>query len=67
MEKPDRETPLAIPRNRWENYIKMDIRVIGWEGIDWTDLVQDRDRWRAPVRTIIKLRLAYTFGKFLIR
>ena len=35
---------LGIPRNRWEDNIEMDLRDMGWRGMDWIDLVQDRDR-----------------------
>jgi hypothetical protein len=37
------------------NYIKMDLREIGWDGIDWIDLAQDRDQWRAFVNTVMNL------------
>jgi hypothetical protein len=44
--------PLGRPRRMWENNIKMDLREIGWGGVDWIDLAQDRDQWRAqyPIR-----------------
>jgi hypothetical protein len=51
--KPERKTPLGRPRRRWVNNIKMDLREIGWDGMDWIDLDQDRDQWRALVNTII--------------
>jgi hypothetical protein len=45
VEKRDRKRPLARPRRRWKDNIKMDFREVGWEGgIDWIDLAQDRDR-----------------------
>jgi hypothetical protein len=37
--------------------IKMDLREIGWEGMDWIDLAQDRDQWRAVVNTVMNLRV----------
>jgi hypothetical protein len=37
--------------------IKMDLREIGWDGMDWIDLAQDRDRWRALVNTVMNLRV----------
>jgi hypothetical protein len=40
--KPEGKTPLGRPRHRWEN-IRMDLREIGWGGVDWIDLAQDRD------------------------
>ncbi|PNF15431.1 hypothetical protein B7P43_G18451 [Cryptotermes secundus] len=39
--------PEGRPRHRWVDNIKMDLREIGWDGIDWIDLAQDRDQWRA--------------------
>jgi hypothetical protein len=49
--------PLGRPRRSWVDDIKMDLRELGWDGIDWIDLVQDRDHWRALVNTIINLRV----------
>jgi hypothetical protein len=37
--------------------IKMDLREIGWDGVDWIDLAQDRDQWRALVITVMNLRV----------
>jgi hypothetical protein len=45
--KPERKRPLGKPRCRWEDIIKMDLREIEWGGMDWIDLAQDRDQWRA--------------------
>jgi hypothetical protein len=55
--KPEGRRPLGRPRRRWEDNIKMDLRKVGWEGADWIDLVQDRDRWRALVYTVMNLRV----------
>jgi hypothetical protein len=44
-------------RCRWEDNIKMDLREIGWEGVDWMHLAWDRDHWRAVVNTIMNLRV----------
>jgi len=52
--KPERKRPLGRPRRRWENTIKMDLREVGGGG-DWMELVQDRDRWRALVNTVMNL------------
>jgi hypothetical protein len=39
------------------NNIKMDLRQIGWDGMDWIDLVHDKDQWRALVNTVMNLRV----------
>jgi hypothetical protein len=46
--------------------IKMDLREIGWDGMDWIDMAQDRrDQWRALVNTVMNLRVRINAGKFL--
>jgi hypothetical protein len=55
--KPEGRRPLGRPRSRWEDNIKMDLREAVWRGVDWTDLTQDRARWRAVVYTVMNLRL----------
>jgi hypothetical protein len=52
-----RKRPLGRPRRRWVNNIKMDLGEIGWDGMDRIDLAQDRDLWRALVRTVMNLRV----------
>jgi hypothetical protein len=42
--KPEGKRPLGRPRRRWVDNIKMDLREIGWDGVDWMDVVQDRDQ-----------------------
>jgi hypothetical protein len=42
---------------RWEDSIKIDFREIGWDGMDWIDLAQGRDKWRALVNTVVNLRI----------
>jgi hypothetical protein len=54
--KPEGKRPLGGPRYRWEDNIKIDLREIGWGGVDWIDLAQDRDQWRALVNTVMNLR-----------
>jgi hypothetical protein len=49
----------------WVDNIKMDLREIGWDGMDWTDMTQDRDQWTAPVNTIVSLWVPQIVGKFL--
>jgi hypothetical protein len=53
--KPEGRRPLGRPRRKWEDNIKMDLREVVWGGIDWIDLAQDRDRWRALVYTAMNL------------
>jgi hypothetical protein len=54
--KPEGKRPLGRPRCRWVDNIKIDLREIGCDGMDWTDLAQDRDQWRALVNTVMNLR-----------
>jgi hypothetical protein len=53
------------PRCRWLGSIKMDLREIGWDGMDWIDVSEDRDQWRALVNTVMNLRVPLNAGKFL--
>jgi hypothetical protein len=48
---------LGKPRRRWVDNIKMDLRQIGWDGMDWINLAQDRDQWRGLVNTVMNLRV----------
>ena len=60
---PERKRPLGRPRRRWEDNIKMDVQEVGEGGCgDWMELAQDRDRWRALVRTVMNLRVPKTRG-----
>jgi hypothetical protein len=47
MGKPEGKRPLGRPRHRWEDGIRMDIREVGWGSVDWIQLAQDRNQWRA--------------------
>jgi hypothetical protein len=53
--KPDGKNPLERPRGRWMDNIKMDLREIRWDGMDWIDLAQDREQWKDLVNTVINL------------
>jgi hypothetical protein len=55
--KPERHTPLGRPRSRWVNNIKMDLKEMGWSGMDWIDLAQDRDQRRTTVNMGMNLRV----------
>jgi hypothetical protein len=57
MGKPWTNRPLGRLRCRWENNIKMDLRDLGRGSIDWIDLAQDKDQWRALVNTVVNLRV----------
>ena len=54
--KPEGKKPLRRPRRRWEDNIKRDLREVGGCG-DWTELAQDKDRWRALVNTVMNFRV----------
>jgi hypothetical protein len=55
--KPEGKRQLRRPRRSWVDNIKMDLREIGWDSMDWIDLAQDRDQWRALVNTVMNLRV----------
>jgi hypothetical protein len=56
--KPEGKRPLGRTRYNWEYNIKIDLREIGWGGIDFVDLVHDSDQWKALVYTAIKCQLS---------
>jgi hypothetical protein len=55
--KPEGRRPIGRPRRRWVDNFKMDLREIGWDGVDLVDLAQYRDHWRALVNTVMNLRV----------
>jgi hypothetical protein len=57
VEKSEGKRPLGRPRRKWVDNIKMDLREIVWNGMDWIDLAQDRVQWRALVNTEMNLRV----------
>ena len=65
MGKPKGKRPFGRHRHRWEDNIKMDLQGLGCGGMDWIELAQDRDRWRALVKAIMKLRGSIKCGESL--
>jgi hypothetical protein len=57
MGKPEGKRPLGRPRHRREDGIRMDLSEIDWGSVDWIQLAQDRDRWRALVNAVTNLRV----------
>jgi hypothetical protein len=55
--KPGGKRPLGRPRHRWEDNIKMDLQEVGCRDLDYIELVQYRDRWRALVKAVMNLRV----------
>jgi hypothetical protein len=54
---PEGKRPLGRPRRRWVDNIKMDLREIEWDGMDWIDLTHDSEQWRAFVKALMNLRV----------
>jgi hypothetical protein len=59
--KPKGKRPLERPRRRWVD----NLREIGWDGMDWIDLTQDMEQWRALVNTVMNLQVPQGAGKSL--
>jgi len=55
--KPRGKRPLGRPWSRWEDNIKMDLQEVGYGGVDWIELAQDRDKWRTLVNAVMNLRV----------
>jgi hypothetical protein len=55
--KPEGKRPLGRPRRRWVDNNIMYLRETGWDGMDWIDLAEDRDQWRALVNTVMNLQV----------
>jgi hypothetical protein len=63
--KPEGKRPLGRPRHRWEDNIKMYLQVVRCGGMDWIQLVQDRDRWWALVNAVTIVLGSINCGEFL--
>ena len=55
--KPEGKRPLGRPRRRWEDNIKMDLQEVGCRVMDWIELTQDRERWRALLNAVMNFRV----------
>jgi len=64
--KPEGERPLWRPWHRWKDNIKMDLQEMGCGGMDWIELVEDRDRWQALANVVMNLRVPQNVVKCLI-
>jgi hypothetical protein len=65
VRKPEGKRPLGRYRRRWECNIRIDLRDIGWEGVDWIHLAQERGQWRALANTVMNLQALYREVNFL--
>jgi hypothetical protein len=61
--KPKGKRLLGRSRRRWLNNIEMDLGGIEWSGVDWIGLAQNRDKWRALVNALMKLKVPWNAGK----
>ena len=60
--KPEGKRPFGRLKHRWEDDIKIDLQEVGCGGVDWIDLAQDRNRWRAVVNAVMNLRFHKMWG-----
>ena len=67
MGKPEGKRLLGRTKRRWEDNINIDLLEVGCGGMDWIELAQDRDRWRALVTAVMNLRVPLNAGNFLTR
>ena len=65
LEKPEGKRPPGRPRHRWEDSIKIELQEVGCGGVDWIELAQGRDRWRAFVNAVMNLCVPYNAGNFM--
>jgi hypothetical protein len=55
VRKPEGKRALGRPRRQWVDNIKMDLKEIGWGDMDWIDLAEGRDQWKALAKTVMNL------------
>jgi hypothetical protein len=65
--RPEGKRPLGSRRRKWVDNIEMGLRKIGLESVDWINLAQERDQWRATVNTVMNLRVPQQAGNFLTK
>jgi len=65
VRKPEGKCSLGRPRHSWEDNIKMDLQEVECGGMDWNELSQDRDRWRALLKAVMNLRVPLNARNFL--
>jgi hypothetical protein len=64
--KPEGKRQLGRTRRRWEDNIKIDLQEVGCEDMEWIDLAQDKDRWRALVNAVMNVRVLQNASNFLM-
>jgi hypothetical protein len=57
VRKPEGKRPLRRLRHRWEDNIKLDLREIGWQIVDWMNLLLDKDQWQGLVNIVMNLQV----------
>jgi hypothetical protein len=62
--KPQGKRRRRRPRRKWKDNLRLDLREIGWDGVDRIPLAQDGDQWRVLVHTVMNFRVAYKAGNF---
>jgi hypothetical protein len=60
--RPEERRALGRPRHRWENNMKIDLQEVGWGGMDWIDVAQNRYRWWVLVNVIMNIRVPCLVG-----
>jgi len=66
-QKPERKRPPLRPRHKWEDDIKIHLKQMQWEGMDWFGMAEDRDKWQAVSNVVMNIQIPYTAGDFLTK